>query len=325
MQQINMTQPGGVEVLFIEDAAMPVPQADEILIKTAYAGVNRPDIMQREGNYPLPPGVTPIMGLELSGEIVAVGADVRGFAVGDLVCALTDGGAYAEYCAVKASQALPLPAGYSLMDAAMLPETIFTVWANLFMHGQMRAGETLLVHGGSSGIGLAALAIARALNIRTLATVGNAEKMRFVANYGATAINYKSDDFAAITKAHGGADGILDLVGGSYFAQNLDCLNKDGRIFLIGFMGGNIAPEVNLLKIAVKRAHITGSTLRGRSSDENAAIAASLRAELWPMLADDRVVKPHLHRSYPWRDVAAAHAEMDKGTHIGKIVLDFTA
>lgn len=213
MQRINMTHPGGVDVLYIEDAAIPEPQAGELLIKTAWAGVNRPDIMQREGAYPMPAGVTPIMGLELSGEIVALGADVSGFAVGDRVCALTDGG----------------------------------------------------------------------------------------------------------------ADGILDLVGGRYFAQNLDCLKKDGRLYLIGFMGGNIAPEVDLLKIAVKRAHITGSTLRGRNSDEKATIAASLRETLWPMLADGRVAKPHLHRSYPWRKVAAAHTEIDRGTHIGKILLDFSA
>lgn len=303
MQRINMTHPGGVDVLYIEDAAIPEPQAGELLIKTAWAGVNRPDIMQREGAYPMPAGVTPIMGLELSGEIVALGADVSGFAVGDRVCALTDGGAYAEYCTVKASQTLPLPAGYSLQEAAMLPETTFTVWANLFMHGQMRTGETLLIHGGTSGIGLTALAIAQALHIRTFATVGNAEKMRFVEAYGATAIHYKTDDFA----------------------QNLDCLKKDGRLYLIGFMGGNIAPEVDLLKIAVKRAHITGSTLRGRNSDEKAAIAASLRETLWPMLADGRVAKPHLHRSYPWREVAAAHTEIDRGTHIGKILLDFSA
>lgn len=325
MQRINMTHPGGVDVLYIEDAAIPEPQAGELLIKTAWAGVNRPDIMQREGAYPMPAGVTPIMGLELSGEIVALGADVSGFAVGDRVCALTDGGAYAEYCTVKASQTLPLPAGYSLQEAAMLPETTFTVWANLFMHGQMRTGETLLIHGGTSGIGLTALAIAQALHIRTFATVGNAEKMCFVEAYGATAIHYKTDDFAAIVKAHGGADGILDLVGGRYFAQNLDCLKKDGRLYLIGFMGGNIAPEVDLLKIAVKRAHITGSTLRGRNSDEKAAIAASLRETLWPILADGRVAKPHLHRSYPWREVAAAHTEIDRGTHIGKILLDFSA
>ncbi len=176
----------------------------------------------------------------------------------------------------------------------------------------MRAGETLLVHGGTSGIGITALAIARALGIRTLATVGNAEKMRVVEQYGAIAVNYKTDDFAQAVKQHGGADGILDVVGGSYVAQNLDCLNKDGRIFLIGFMGGNIAPEVNLLKIAVKRARITGSTMRGRNSDEKAAIAQSLCEHVLPLLGDGSIAKPHLHRVYPWTEVAA-HAEMDKG------------
>lgn len=307
-----------------ESAPIPQPQSGEVLIRTAYAGVNRPDIMQREGKYPLPEGVTPIMGLELAGEIVAIGEGVNSFAVGDKVCALTDGGAYAQYCTVKASQTLPLPAGYSLQEAAMLPETAFTVWANIFMKNQICEGETLLVHGGTSGIGLAALAIARALGIRTIATVGNTEKMRVVEQYGATAINYKTDNFAEIVKQHGGADGILDVVGGSYFKQNLECLNKDGRIFLIGFMGGNIAPEADLLEIAVKRAHITGSTMRGRNNAEKAAIAQSLREKLWPLLADLRVAKPHLHRVYPWTEVAAAHKEMDKGTHIGKILLDFT-
>ena len=187
----------------------------------------------------------------------------------------------------------------------------------MFIDGQMRAGETLLVHGGTSGIGITALAIARALGIRTVATVGNEQ-------YGAIAVNYKTDDFAQAVKQHGGADGILDVVGGSYFAQNLDCLNKDGRIFLIGFMGGNIAPEVNLLKIAVKRARITGSTMRGRNSAEKAAIAQSLCEHVLPLLGDGSIAKPHLHRVYPWTEVAAAHAEMDKGTHIGKILLDFT-
>ena len=187
----------------------------------------------------------------------------------------------------------------------------------------MRAGETLLVHGGTSGIGITALAIARALGIRTLATVGNAEKMRVVEQYGAIAVNYKTDDFAQAVKQHGGADGILDVVGGSYFAQNLDCLNKDGRIFLIGFMGGNIAPEVNLLKIAVKRARITGSTMRGRNGAEKAAIAQSLCEHVLPLLGDGSIAKPHLHRVYPWTEVAA-HAEMDKGMHIGKVLLDFT-
>jgi len=206
----------------------------------------------------------------------------------------------------------------------MLPETLFTVWANVFIDGQMRAGETLLVHGGTSGIGIPALAIAHAFGIRTIATVGNAEKMRVVEQYGAIAVNYKTDDFAPAVKQHGGADGILDVVGGSYVAQNLDCLNKDGRIFLIGFMGGNIAPEVNLLKIAVKRAHITGSTMRGRNSAEKAAIAQSLREHVLPLLASRRIAKPHLHRVYPWTEVAAAHAEMDKGTHTGKVLLDFT-
>ena len=310
MQRINMHDTGGPDVLYLETAAIPQPQAGEILIKTAYAGVNRPDVMQREGAYPMPPGLTPILGLELSGTVVALGAGVSGFAVGGAVCALTDGGAYAEYCTVPAGQVLPLPTGYSLQAGALLPETFFTVWSNLFMDGQMRAGETLLVHGGSSGLGLTALAIARGLGLQTFATVGNDDKKQAVAAFGAIPINYKSEDFAAVVQAAGGVDGILDVV--------------DGRLFLIGFMGGAVAHEVNLLDIAVKRIHITGSTLRGRSSAEKAAIAASLREHVWPLLADGRITPPLLHRSYPYQDVQAAHREIDRGTHIGKILLDFT-
>lgn len=324
MQRINMHDTGGPDVLYLETAAIPQPQAGEILIKTAYAGVNRPDVMQREGAYPMPPGLTPILGLELSGTVVALGAGVSGFAVGDAVCALTDGGAYAEYCTVPAGQVLPLPTGYSLQAGALLPETFFTVWSNLFMDGQMRAGETLLVYGGSSGLGLTALAIARGLGLQTFATVGNDDKKQAVAAFGAIPINYKSEDFAAVVQAAGGVDGILDVVGGRYLAQNLASLKRDGRLFLIGFMGGAVAHEVNLLDIAVKRIHITGSTLRGRSSAEKAAIAASLREHVWPLLADGRITPPLLHRSYPYQDVQAAHREIDRGTHIGKILLDFT-
>lgn len=324
MQQINMREAGDPSVLFIESVAIPEPKADELLVKVAFAGVNRPDIMQRQGLYPMPKGVTPIMGLELSGEIVAVGAEVKNFKVGDLVCALTDGGAYAEYCVVKASQTLPIPEGYTLQEAAMLPETFFTVWANLFMLNQMKSGETLLVHGGTSGIGITALAIAQSLGIKTFATVGNAEKCKVVESFGATAINYKTENFVEAIRCHQqGVDGVLDLIGASYFAQNLDILNKEGRIFLIGFMGGNIAKEVDLLKIAVKRATITGSTMRGRTTQEKAEIAQSLLNKVWGKLSNGEIAKPILHQCYDFKEMQQAHQEIDKGTHIGKILLAF--
>ncbi len=324
MPQINMHAYGGPEVLFVENAAVPQPKAGEVLIKTAYAGVNRPDVMQRQGLYPMPAGVTPIMGLEVSGEVAALGEGVVGFAIGDPVCALTDGGGYAGYCAVPAGQVLPLPRGFSLAEAAMLPETFFTVWANLFMHGQMKPGESLLVHGGSSGIGLAALTIAQGLGLKTFATVGNDDKKQAVAAFGAIPINYKTENFAEIVRANGGADGVLDIVGARYFEQNIASLNRDGRLFLIGFMGGKTAREVDLLEIAVKRLTLTGSTMRGRSTAEKAAIAASLREQVWDKLANGRIAKPLLHRVFDYRDVQNAHREIDQGTHIGKILLDFS-
>ncbi|OOF48151.1 hypothetical protein BKK53_10395 [Rodentibacter trehalosifermentans] len=324
MQRINMKTVGSPSVLFIENAAIPEPKSDELLIKVAFAGVNRPDILQRQGLYPMPKGVTPIMGLELSGEVVKVGATVKNFKIGDPVCALTDGGAYAEYCVVKASQTLPIPSGYTLQEAAMLPETFFTVWVNLFMYNQMKVGESLLVHGGSSGIGISALTIAKSLGIKTFATVGNEEKCRVVAQLGATAINYKTENFVdAIRQRQDGVDGVLDLVGARYFEQNLDLLNKDGSIFLVGFMGGNLAKEVDLLKIAVKRATITGSTMRGRSAEEKAEIAQSLLKNVWGKLASSDIAKPILHQCYDFKKVQQAHIEIDKGTHIGKILLAF--
>ncbi|WP_244149533.1 NAD(P)H-quinone oxidoreductase [Rodentibacter genomosp. 2] len=324
MQQINMRERGDPSVLFIEHARIPEPKSDELLVKVAFAGVNRPDIMQRQGLYPMPKDVTPIMGLELSGEVVALGKDVKNFNIGDLVCALTDGGAYAEYCVVKASQTLPIPKGYTMQEAAMLPETFFTVWANLFMQQQMKPSESLLVHGGTSGIGITALAIAKSFGIKTFATVGNAEKCEVVEQLGAIAINYKTESFVErIRQYQTGVDGVLDLVGANYFAQNLEILNKDGRIFLIGFMGGNIAEQVDLLKIAVKRATITGSTMRGRTTEEKATIAQSLLENVWDKLACGKIAKPILHQCDDFKKVQDAHREIDKGTHIGKILLAF--
>ncbi|MCW9717850.1 NAD(P)H-quinone oxidoreductase [Avibacterium sp. 21-599] len=323
MQQIAMREAGAPDVLFIQQATIPTPRAGELLVKVAYAGINRPDIMQRQGLYPMPKGVTPIMGLELSGTVVAIGEGVSGFQLGDKICALTDGGAYAEYCLVPASQALPIPKNYSLVEAAALPETLFTVWVNLFMQQQVKAGEHLLVHGGTSGIGLTALAIAKSLGIKTYATVGNTEKCTIVEQYGAVAINYKTQDFAEVIKQAGGVDAILDVVGASYFQRNLDCLKQNGRLFLIGFMGGAVASNVDLLQIALKRVHITGSTMRSRTKEEKAEIAQSLKENVWHQFENEQIGKPIIHQVFDFKEVKQAHQEMDKGTHIGKIMLAF--
>ena len=324
MQQINMKTTGTPDVLFIEETEITQPQAGEILVKVAYAGVNRPDIMQRQGLYPMPKGVTPIMGLELSGAIAAIGEGVTAFKPGDEICALTDGGAYAEYCIVPATQALPIPKGYSLLEAAALPETLFTVWVNLFMHQQVKSGERLLVHGGTSGIGITALTLAKGLGIETFATVGNEEKTAVIRQLGGTPINYKTENFAEVLKQQGGVDAVLDLVGASYFQGNIDSLRQNGQLFLIGFMGGNIAENVDLLTIALKRIHITGSTMRSRTKLEKAEITQSLREELWEKLGNGEIGKPIIHQVFDFKDVVKAHIEMDKGTHIGKVMLDFT-
>ena len=272
----------------------------------------------------MPKGVTPIMGLELSGAIAAIGEGVTAFKPGDKVCALTDGGAYAEYCIVPATQALPIPKGYSLLEAAALPETLFTVWVNLFMHQQVKSGERLLVHGGTSGIGITALTLAKGLGIETFATVGNEEKAAVIRQLGGTPINYKTENFAEVLKQQGGVDAVLDLVGASYFQGNIDSLRQNGRLFLIGFMGGNIAENVDLLTIALKRIHITGSTMRSRTKLEKAEITQSLRNKLWEKLGNGEIGKPIIHQVFDFKDVVKAHIEMDKGTHIGKVMLDFT-
>lgn len=240
------------------------------------------------------------------------------------VCALTDGGAYAEYCIVPATQALPIPKGYSLLEAAALPETLFTVWVNLFMHQQVKSGERLLVHGGTSGIGITALTLAKGLGIETFATVGNEEKTAVIRQLGGTPINYKTENFAEVLKQQGGVDAVLDLVGASYFSGNIDSLRQNGRLFLIGFMGGNIAENVDLLTIALKRIHITGSTMRSRTKLEKAEITQSLCNELWEKLGNGEIGKPIIHQVFDFKYVAKAHIEMDKGTHIGKVMLDFT-
>ncbi len=315
---------GGPEVLVPARAALPAPQPDEVLIRVLATGVNRPDVAQRNGSYPPPPGASPILGLECAGEVVATGAAVTRFKTGDRVCALTNGGAYAEYCTAPEAQTLPWPAGYDALRAAALPETYFTVWANLFGHGRLAAGETVLVHGGTSGIGVTAIQLAKAFGARVFATAGSAEKCAACIRLGAdAAIDYKAQDFAAEVKTLTGGRGvdvILDMVGAAYFARNLRSLALDGRLVIIAFLGGHQAEAVDLRPIMVKRLTVTGSTMRPRTTAQKGAIAAELEAKVWPLLAQGSCA-PVIHATFPLAEAAAAHALMESSAHIGKIML----
>lgn len=298
----------------------PVLQAGEVLIRVHAAGINRPDILQRRGLYPLPAGVNPVLGLEVAGEITAVAADVSEWRVGDSVCALTNGGGYAEYCAVPAGQCLPIPRGLSMTQAAALPETFFTVWANLVELGQARRGDRVLIHGGSSGIGTTALLLANELGLTCFATAGNAEKCALIERLGGTAINYREQAFAEAILATGeGVDVVLDIVGGNCLDDNLRVLKPDGRLVIIGVMGG-LHANINLMPILLKRLHITGSTLRLRSVTEKATIAAQLRTRIWPALAAGRCL-PVIDAVYALADVAAAHRRLESGAGMGKLVM----
>lgn len=323
MTEIQITSPGSAEVLRPRQLPVPQPHEGEILIRVAAAGVNRPDVLQRAGQYPIPPGANPAPGLEVSGIVAAIGEAVTGFAVGDVVCALTNGGGYAEYCIVPAGQTLPVPAGVSLIQAAAIPETFFTVWANLFHMGRARRGEVALIHGGTSGIGTTALMLCREFGIRAFATAGGAAKCEAIRELGGEPINYRQEAFAEVvlakTDGHG-ADVILDIMGANYFNDNLATLARDGRLLLVGFLGGGTAEHVNLQTIMHKRAVITGSAMRTRTSAEKAAIAAALREHVWPVLAEGRCL-PLIHAVYPLERAADAHREMEGGQHIGKIVL----
>ncbi len=324
MQRVEITRFGGPEVLQARQAPVPAPSPDELLIRVQAAGVNRPDVMQRTGTYPMPPGVTPIPGLEVAGRVVAVGERVTGFQVGDLVCGLTEGGGYAEYCVVPATQALPVPSNVDVLHAAAIPETFFTVWANVFQRGHIAPGSTLLVHGGTSGIGSTTLMLAKEFGIRTLATDSGADKLAAALRFGAQeAIDYAECDFVEVARewtGGRGVDAILDIVGGAYFERNVAALAKDGRLLLIGFLGGEVAPSVNLLTLAVKRLTVTGSTLRARSVDEKAEIARDLQAKVWPLLEAGRCL-PTVHAQFPLERAADAHRLMESGSHIGKIIL----
>ena len=299
----------------------PVPEAGEVLIEVAYAGVNRPDVIQRQGFYPPPPGASDLPGLEVAGTVVAVAGDVTDWRVGDRCCALVNGGGYAEYCTAPAGQCLPIPDGYDLRRAAALPETFFTVWSNVFERGQLNAGESLLVHGGSSGIGSTAIQLAAARGATVYATAGSAEKCRFCEDLGAhRAINYRDEDFAAVMKEVGGVDVVLDMVGGDYAQKNINSLRPDGRLVIIGFLGGPKTADFNFTKIMTQRLTVTGSTLRPRSAADKAAIATTLADQVWPLLADGAIA-PVIAQVFDLDQAAEAHRLMESSTHMGKILL----
>jgi NADPH2:quinone reductase len=323
MRAIEIIQPGGPEVL--KPCERPVPQLKpgEILIRVLAAGVNRPDVFQRLGQYPVPPGASDLPGLEVTGEIVDGDLSGSGFNKGDLVCALVQGGGYAEYCAAPLAQCLPVPQGLSPLEAAALPETFFTVWSNVFQRGALGEGETLLVQGGSSGIGTTAIQLAKALGHRVFATAGSADKCRACEDLGAErAINYKTEDFAPIVKELTGGKGVdvvLDMVGGDYVAREVSCLADDGRIVIIALLGGAKA-NVDLGQVLRRRLTITGSTLRPRPVAFKAQIARELSERVWPLLAAGRI-KPVIYKTFPLEEAAAAHALMESSAHVGKIML----
>ncbi|QEM82604.1 NAD(P)H-quinone oxidoreductase [Halomonas binhaiensis] len=323
MTVIEITEPGGPEVLKPLVMAIPAPGPGEILVRVEAAGVNRPDVIQRQGHYPMPEGVTPIPGLEVAGTVASLGEGVGGFQVGDRVCALTNGGGYGEYCVVPESQTLPVPAGMSMIEAAALPETFFTVWANLFDLGGATSGQSALIHGGTSGIGTTALMLCREFGIHAYATAGSDEKCDVISDLGGTPINYRETDFAdfILNQTDGcGVDVILDIMGASYFSANMRSLGMDGRLVIIGFLGGIRAEKLDLQELALKRAVITGSTMRARTSTEKAKIANELLEHVWPVLEAGRC-HPMIHSTFPLQDVARAHEMMESSKHIGKIVL----
>ena len=324
MTAIEITEPGAPEVLKPTTRPVPALGPGEVLVKVAAAGVNRPDIAQREGNYDPPPGVTDIPGLEIAGEIVAIGDGVEGWRAGDSACALVSGGGYGEYCAAPAPQCLPVPPGYDMVRSAALPETFMTVWTNVFQRGGLQAGETILIHGGSSGIGTTAIQLARAFGARVLTTAGNAAKCKVCADLGAErAINYREEDFEVIAKEVTGGKGvdvILDMVGGDYIPRNVASLALEGRLVQIAFLGGPKVASMNFMPLMLKRLTITGSTLRPRSVEQKAQIAAELREKVWPLI-EAGTVAPIIDSTFPLADAAAAHARMESSVHIGKIML----
>ena len=320
MRAIEISQPGGPEVLRPVTVPVPTPGAGQILIAVEYAGVNRPDALQRAGMYAPPPDASPLPGLEAAGTVAAVGPGASRWQVGDKVTALLPGGGYADYVLTHADHALPVPQGMSMDRAAALCETFFTVWSNVFMRGGLQAGERFLVHGGSSGIGTTAIQLAREFGARVFATAGSAEKCAACEDLGAElAINYRDEDFAEVMRGIGGADLILDMVGGPYIAKNLKALADDGRLVQIAFLQGPKA-EVNFAQLMTRRLTMTGSTLRPQSVQAKARIAAELAAHVWPLLEAGKI-GPVLDSEFPLEDAAGAHARMESSAHIGKIVL----
>ena len=322
MRYVAISAPGGPEVLQVTEGPAPVPGATEVLIEVHAAGVNRPDLLQRAGKYPPPEGASPILGLEVAGVVAARGGGA-GPAVGDRVCALAPGGGYAEFCVVPAAHCLPVPAGWSLPEAAGIPETSFAVWANLFQLGRLQAGEHVLVHGGTSGIGTTAIQLASAFGAEVFATAGSPEKCAACLSLGAkAAINYRTsafvDEVARLTAGRG-VDVVLDIVGGPYTAQNLRCLAPGGRLVQVGVQQG-AEVTLNLMRVMLKRLTLTGSTMRSRSVEEKARIAAELRARVWPLLEAWRV-RVLVDRVFPLGDVRQAHEHLERGRHIGKVIL----
>ena len=324
MRHVDLPSFGQPEVMTFTTGTMPSPRAGEILVRVEAAGVNRPDVAQRQGAYPPPKDASPILGLEVAGEVVALGEGVVEVALGDKVCGLANGGGYAQYCLLPAGQALSFPKGYDAVRAAALPETFFTVWANLFQMAGLTEGESVLIHGGSSGIGTTAIQLAKAFGATVYTTAGSAEKCAACGKLGATrAINYKTDDFVAVIKEATGGQGvdvILDMIGAAYFEKNLAALAKDGCLSIIAFLGGAVADKVNLGPIMVKRLTVTGSTMRPRTAEEKRAIRDELLAQVWPLL-EAGAVAPVIHEVMPFEDVVKAHQLMESSSHIGKIVL----
>jgi NADPH2:quinone reductase len=323
MTVIAIRAPGGPEVLVPQERDVPKPGQGEILIKVSAAGVNRPDVRQREGNYPPPKGATDIPGLEIAGEVVALGAGVQRWKLGDKVCALVVGGGYAQYCLAYEVHALPVPPALSMIEAAAIPETFFTVWHNMFERGALKSGDWALVHGGSSGIGTTGIMLAKAFGAKVIATAGSAEKCEACTKLGAdVAVNYKTEDFVEVTKTAtngAGANVIIDIVGGDYINRNYEAAAVEGRIVQVSFMGSPKA-EVDFRRLMFKRLTHTGSTLRPRPVADKAAIARAIEDKVWPLVAAGRV-KPVIDSTFPLAQASAAHARMETSQHIGKIVL----
>lgn len=323
MTAIAISEPGGPEVLKPETRPVPQPGPGELLIRVAAAGVNRPDVLQRMGHYPPPPGASDLPGLEVAGTVVAVGPDSNSDMLGQSVCALVAGGGYAEYCTAPMGSCLPVPAGFSMAEAAALPETLFTVWHNLFERGWVKEGETVLVHGGTSGIGTTAIGLCKMFDIRVIVTCGSAAKCAAATALGADlAIDYSTEDYVEAVKAFTdgkGVDAVLDMVGGDYVPRNLACLGDDGRHVSIAFQRGMTA-EISVFDVMRRRLTLTGSTLRARSVDFKSALADEIHSIVWPRLCDG-AWKPAMDQIFPLADASAAHARMQAGAHVGKIVL----